>query len=189
MVEGLAFVTRMDDATDDVVEIPEHFAGGDPKDGETARLQIGVAMLISNRPITVIVRLAVDLNRKAAIEANEIEDEFAQGVLPPKLVIARTLSQFAPDEHFREVARASLAFGNLPGGGARVENPSTTRRCRAVPLPVPGRYWLCPAHIRNTPKRAPSSIGALSVAAKARPNTSRVCAGSMMPSSHRRAVA
>ena len=44
-------------------------------------------------------------------------------------------------------------------------------------------------HIRNTPKRAPSSPGALSVAAKAKPNTSRVCAGSMMPSSHRRAVA
>ena len=45
------------------------------------------------------------------------------------------------------------------------------------------------AHIRNTPKRGASSTGALSAAAKARPSTSLVCAGSMIPSSHSRAVA
>ena len=39
------------------------------------------------------------------------------------------------------------------------------------------------------PKRGFSGIGALSAAAKARPSTSRVWAGSMMPSSHSRAVA
>ena len=44
-------------------------------------------------------------------------------------------------------------------------------------------------HIRNTPNAGRSEIGALSVAANASPNTSRVCAGSMMPSSHSRAVA
>ena len=44
-------------------------------------------------------------------------------------------------------------------------------------------------HIRNTPKRGASSTAAFSAAAKARPSTSRVCAGSMMPSSHRRDVA
>src|SRR5690606_1691355 len=43
-------------------------------------------------------------------------------------------------------------------------------------------------HIRNTPNPR-SSTGAFSVAAKASPRTSRVCAGSMMPSSQRRAVA
>ncbi len=40
-------------------------------------------------------------------------------------------------------------------------------------------------YIRNTPKPR-SSTGAFSVAAKASPSTSRVCAGSMMPSSHNR---
>ncbi len=44
-------------------------------------------------------------------------------------------------------------------------------------------------HILNTPNCGRSGIGAFSVAAKARPSTSRVCAGSMMPSSHSRAVA
>ncbi len=44
-------------------------------------------------------------------------------------------------------------------------------------------------HIRNTPNLARSSIGALRHAANASPSTSRVCAGSMMPSSHSRAVA
>ena len=43
-------------------------------------------------------------------------------------------------------------------------------------------------YIRNTPKRGPSGTGALRQAAKARPSTSRVWAGSMMPSSHSRAV-
>src|SRR5690606_4384728 len=45
------------------------------------------------------------------------------------------------------------------------------------------------AHIRNTPKRACLGKGAFSVAAKASPSTSRVCAGSITPSSHSRAVA
>ena len=44
-------------------------------------------------------------------------------------------------------------------------------------------------HILNTPNCGRSGIGAFSDAAKARPSTSRVCAGSMMPSSHSRAVA
>src|SRR3546814_14823834 len=44
-------------------------------------------------------------------------------------------------------------------------------------------------HIRNTPKFARSAMGACSVAVKASPSTSRVCTGSITPSSHRRAVA
>ena len=43
-------------------------------------------------------------------------------------------------------------------------------------------------HIRKTPKRV-SGIGAFSEAEMDRPRTSRVWAGSMTPSSHRRAVA
>ncbi|MNU06681.1 hypothetical protein D3C72_2519590 [compost metagenome] len=42
-------------------------------------------------------------------------------------------------------------------------------------------------HIRNTPKRL-DSIGAFSDADKARASTSRVWAGSMTPSSHKRAL-
>ena len=50
-----------------------------------------------------------------------------------------------------------------------------------------GASHLAP-HILNTPKRV-SGIGALRDAEMDRPRTSRVWAGSMMPSSHRRAVA
>src|SRR5690606_37944670 len=44
-----------------------------------------------------------------------------------------------------------------------------------------------PGHMRNTPKRV-GSMGALSVADRSRASTSRVWAGSMTPSSHRRAL-
>ncbi len=45
-----------------------------------------------------------------------------------------------------------------------------------------------PSHIRNTPKRV-GSIGAFNAADSPSPSTRRVSAGSMMPSSHRRALA
>ena len=44
-------------------------------------------------------------------------------------------------------------------------------------------------HILKMPNAARSVMGASSEAASARPSTSRVCAGSITPSSHRRAVA
>src|ERR1700722_15359464 len=44
-------------------------------------------------------------------------------------------------------------------------------------------------YIRNRPKCGLGGMGALSAAEMARPSTSRVCAGSMMPSSQSRAVA
>lgn len=52
-------------------------------------------------------------------------------------------------------------------------------------LPGPSRMAI--GHIRNTPTRR-SGNGALSDAAIARASTVRVSAGSMMPSSHNRAV-
>jgi len=74
-------------------------------------------------------------------------------------------------------------------GKRTLRAPSTS--LRLVPLPVPGRIYAPEPHrhIRNTPNFARSGIGAFKVAAKARPSTSRVCAGSIIPSSHSRAVA
>ena len=51
------------------------------------------------------------------------------------------------------------------------------------------RLWPKLSHIRNTPNRGASSTGAFKHAASASPKTSRVCAGSITPSSHSRAVA
>jgi len=42
-------------------------------------------------------------------------------------------------------------------------------------------------YMRNTPKRL-GSMGAFSAADKARASTSRVCSGSITPSSHKRAL-
>ena len=55
--------------------------------------------------------------------------------------------------------------------------------------PVGDKKGLDHHYILNRPKRARSGIGALSAAAKARPRTSRVWAGSMIPSSQSLAVA
>jgi len=63
------------------------------------------------------------------------------------------------------------------------------RRPRLSPQPGKiGRQTCDAAYILKTPKRV-SATGALRQAAKARPSTSRVSAGRMMPSSHSRAVA
>ncbi len=95
----------------------------------------------------------------------------------------------ARDAYFARSGIGTLRIAARDGIGTRgVEYPSTT--LRVVPLPGPGRFSVsAPHHIRNTPNWGRSGIGALRQAAKARPSTSRVCAGSMMPSSHSRAVA
>ncbi len=89
----------------------------------------------------------------------------------------------------RQIASELTGGAHRPAGcRERGGRPSTT--LRAVSLPLPGRIVrLASHHIRNTPNRARSAIGAFSVAASASPSTSRVWTGSMMPSSHSRAVA
>ena len=63
----------------------------------------------------------------------------------------------------------------------RAISPRLATRTDANTPPDPRRY------IRNTPNGV-SGIGALRAADRPRPSTVRVSAGSMMPSSHRRAV-
>jgi len=65
-------------------------------------------------------------------------------------------------------------------------NAPRPRGLKAV-FVVDGGVW-SRSYMRNTPYLC-GSIGALSDAEIANPNTRRVSAGSMMPSSHRRALA
>jgi hypothetical protein len=75
-----------------------------------------------------------------------------------------------------DVQGVEVGFGRLIGhGGLQTACPLTTRRG-----PI--------GYIRNRPNVV-SGIGAFRLALMARPSTSRVWAGSMTPSSHRRAVA
>jgi len=129
-----------------------------------------------------------------------------QGGPPP-----RAGEDFGADNPTGDLAAISneerLVHNSSPTGGGgpaklveghhRRLSPPQPHATPPVPLPHPsdgpppraGEDLLQITHIRNTPKRAPFSTGAFSAAANASPSTSLVCAGSMMPSSHKREVA
>ena len=191
-MEGLAGTACGDDAGDDAIAIGQDVARGNTQRRKTEAIDNCVATAVAIRPIAAPMYLAIDFNREAGFEAGKVERKFAERMLAAEAEAAGVCSKRAPEDDFGQIAAAPFAAGKLdcPPRCAerRATHPSTS--LRLVPLPVPGRYSrIAPHHIRNTPKLWRSGIGALSVAASARPSTSRVCAGSMMPSSHSRAVA
>jgi len=192
MVEGLWLVASGDDCGNSVFKVFKNEAGGNPQHNKTTQCQPGVAPLVTRWTVAAIMGGAVDLYSQSLSEAGKVENVVTQRMLAAELVATWPLAQFPPDEHFRQVASAALPPGDSNGLGAGRQHPSTARLCRAVPLPVPGRSWRGYAdvnHIRNTPNCGLSGIGASRHAASASPRTSRVCAGSITPSSHSRAVA
>jgi len=189
-VEGSACGAGRNDGADDGVGIAEDVAGRNAESAESEFGETRIAGLIAGRPIPPIMRFPVDLDREPRLQACEIEDISIDRMLAAKFETTRPRAQNAPQQHLRKIAAATFPARANDGLARGVEHPSTTRLRRAVPLPVPGRYQgIARHHIRNTPKRAASGTGAFSVAAKAKPSTSRVWAGSTMPSSHNRAVA
>ena len=185
------FQAKGNNAFDYGVQILQHKGCRNAQDGNATRMQKGIAARIAVRAFTPIMGQAVNLDCRPPLQTDEIKDHFAQWVLAAELKATRSFAQFAPDQHFGQVAGAAFAFGDPECAVRGIQHPSTTRLCRAVPLPVPGRFFkrLIRHHILNTPKAGRSGIGASSVAAKASPSTSRVWAGSITPSSHSRAVA
>ena len=178
-----------DDAADRSVYVGQDVAGRHSENAKAERSERQVTRGVSRRLVAARVMLAIDFDAQACGQACEIETVVAEWMLAPELEPARTSPQRAPEQYFGEVPTTALAARQRPSGGGGVEHPSTTRLRRAVPLPVPGRYLSTLGHIRNTPKRGACSTGALRQAVSARPSTSRVCAGSITPSSQRRAVA
>ncbi len=174
--------------SDSIFQLCQHKLCRQTQHPEPARRQPRIAPRIPFGPVTRIMRLPVNLYRQPSFETGEVEHDFAERVLPPEFVPAGAFAQLAPHQHFGQIAGAPLAFRYLKSGIACGEHPSTT--LRAVPLPVPGRFLggVIRNHIRNTPNPR-SSTGASTTAANASPSTSRVCAGSIIPSSHSRAVA
>ena len=139
---------------------------------------------VAFRPVPAIMRLAINLDGQSPFETDEIQHDVTEGMLPAEFEQAGAFTEFSPDEHFRQISGSALSLCNFERGVARREAPSTTPIRGGGPS---AGWWR--GHILNTPKRAPSSTGAFNVAASANPNTSRVCAGSIIPSSHNRAVA
>ena len=162
-------------------------ARGQAQDLESLRNQPRVTACVALRAVASLMRLAVNLDCKSPFETGEIENDLAKRMLAAELVATRTLAQLAPDQNFGQIAGAALALGNAESIRTGGEEPSTT--LRAVPLPVPGRFWKAILHIRNTPNRGASLMPFSRQTPKASPSTSRVCTGSITPSSHSRAVA
>ena len=188
VVEGCPLATGVNDQSHDCLNVAQHFGRRHAQGSEAEPAYDCIPLLIPRRPVTPRMRLAIDLDRQARLQAREVETVRPKRMLSPELVPPRTLAESAPEQHLRQVAGAAFAAGAQDGGAGCREDPSTM--LRMVPLPVPGRYERHAHHIRNTPKRAPSgATGAFSVTRSTRPSTSRVWAGSMMPSSHSRAVA
>ncbi len=189
MVEGLACLTGGNDGADDRIQIGQNVASRNPERPEAEGRQLVVAAFIASRLIAAVMDLTIDFDRQPCRETSKVETIDADRVLAAKLESTGSRAKYAPECDLGQVAATALSSRHLDRSTCGGENPSTTRLCRAVPLPVPGRYVPISHHIRNTPNVARSGTGALRQAASARPSTSRVCAGSMMPSSHRCAVA
>lgn len=91
---------------------------------------------------------------------------------------------------FPHEGQAGIGLG-IDGDGADAEHLGRADDAAGDFAPVGNEktFHHTAPHILNRPKRGPFGIGAFRQAEKARPSTSRVWRGSMMPSSHRRAVA
>ena len=185
LVEGRA--ARGDDVTHDGVAIDQDLTRRNAESAEATGGEVVVARGVASGTITARMRLSVDFDRETCRQAGEVQAIRPDRMLASELEAAGSGAERAPEDHLGHVAGAALLARPLDSGALRGEDPSTS--LRPVPLPVPGRYGRQHRHIRNTPNRGVSSTGAVSAAARASPSTSRVCAGSTTPSSHRRAVA
>ena len=109
-----------------------------------------------------------------------------QMVLAHQQVVERAVDAFEEQAH---VAPIRL-FRKSPHGieHARRGPHVVARELGEVGNSVHGDFWLWRCYMRNRPNLV-SSIGALRVAARPSASTRRVSAGSITPSSHRRAVA
>jgi hypothetical protein len=93
-------------------------------------------------------------------------------------VLLPSSTQFSATSSFRP-DRSNTTSLRLPGGSLAPTNDAEVEMIL---------YDMHPVYIRKTPNFV-FGMGALTAAASPRPSTMRVSAGSMMPSSQRRAVA
>ena len=121
-------------------------------------------------------RLMVTKTTPSTVESIRTRSSFASGAGSATSGWAMRLISAASASVMSRAFNSASVGVSVIGGSFRGLNVWRKRRLQ------PFRY------IRNTPKVV-SGIGAFRLALMARPSTSRVWAGSMTPSSHRRAVA
>ena len=69
----------------DALEVPLHLVVPEPDDTESFTLKPRSSLLIRYPHDSFVVMPAVNLNDQAAFEANEVDDVWANGLLPAKL--------------------------------------------------------------------------------------------------------
>jgi hypothetical protein len=193
MVEGAHLRASRNDPGNYAVEIAQYLTSRNSHHVKTLFPQKLVPSGIALGLIAATMRLSFHLDDQAMAEAGEVGGNRSNRKLRSELQSVGPSAEGLEQQHFWQAKLTPELAGALYLLDGYLEDawaPSTV--LRTVPLPVPGRIFVTVIrhrHILNTPNCGRSGIGALWQAAKARPRTSRVWAGSMMPSSHSRAVA
>lgn len=86
------------------MQVGQNSASGQAQNGESGRPQESVSAFIAFRPVTKLMRSTIDLDRKAALQADKIENDPAEWVLATKFEAARSFTKLPPHQDFRQVA-------------------------------------------------------------------------------------
>jgi len=95
-VEGPPRPALLYDRGQNPFQVARHFGGRNPQSRKTLHPYTVVTPIIFLWPITPIMRLPVDFERKPCLKAGKVEGEWVQRKLAPELEPDRTLPQFAP---------------------------------------------------------------------------------------------
>ena len=142
MVEGAHVDAMRDDASDHAVQILEHIPRRNAHDVERLTPQQGIPRCITPRLIAKAVPLAIDLNNQPVAETGKVSCDSICWELTPKLQSLGPQSKRVPQYHLWQAhlsPQLPCAFHLLDRCLKDAWAHSTTRLCRAVPLPVPGR--------------------------------------------------
>ena len=139
-VEGSSFRRDLNDMTYNRLQVAQNIHDRYPHRPDPLQTDRVVARNVPLRARTAIMRLAVNLDRKARFSAEEVENVKAQRVLATELQAARPGPQHAPQQHFGQAHRAAkfARFRDRVGSSFQ-DCPSTTLRMVPLPAKMAGR--------------------------------------------------
>jgi len=86
----------LDNCHQNTLQISQHLAGWNAHYGEPGALKHHVAHFVAGRPVTTIVRFAVDFDAKPGLQTGKIKRGGIKGKLLPELEPARPLFEVSP---------------------------------------------------------------------------------------------
>jgi len=111
MVEGQSRNGNVQDMRDDPLQIVQHARGGNAQSMDIVQHQPGIARCVERRPLSTIMRFAIDLDAKQRVRTEEIERVGTCGMLTTKLERAGAFAQFTPENDLGQ----RHVFSLLPG--------------------------------------------------------------------------